>query len=114
MYSRDFRKYPISDFNEKERETQQLIYDEYQGIIARLELSVQSVSSEAKNLIFAPNEPKPEIVLGDTIRNEIKIVKNQEYCLVYDRPLLEKGLLWEELVDWWRDQTKRTPQSDAL
>jgi len=24
-----FRKYPISDFNEKERETQQLIYDEY-------------------------------------------------------------------------------------
>jgi very-short-patch-repair endonuclease len=65
---------------------------------------VQGVSSEVKNLIFAANGPKPEIVLGDAIRNEIKIVKNQEYCLVYDRPLVEEGLLWEELVDWWRDQ----------
>jgi len=99
-----FKKYPISDFNEKERETKQLIYDEYQEIIARLEYSVQGVSSEAKNLIFAANGPKHEIVLGDAIRNEIKIVKNQEYCLIYDRPLLEKGLLWEELVDWWRDE----------
>jgi hypothetical protein len=35
-----FKKYPISDFNEKERETKQLIYDEYQGIRARLEFSV--------------------------------------------------------------------------
>jgi len=99
-----FKKYPLSYFNGKERETKQLIYDEYQGIIARLEFSGQGVSSEVKNLIFAANGPKHEIVLDDAIRNEIKIVKNQEYCLVYDRPLLEKGLLWEELVDWWRDQ----------
>jgi hypothetical protein len=32
-----FKKYPLSYFNEKERETKQLIYDEYQGIIARLD-----------------------------------------------------------------------------
>lgn len=99
-----FKKYPLGYFEEKERETKQLIYDDYQEIIARLEYSVQGVSSEVKNLIFAANGPKPEIVLGDAIRNEIKIVKNQEYCLVYDRPLLEKGLLLEELVDWWRDE----------
>jgi len=99
-----FKKYPLSYLEENERETKQLIYNEYQEIIARLEFSVQGVSSEIKNLIFAANKPKPEIVLGDAIRNEIKIVKNQEYCLVYDRPVLEKGLLWEELVDWWRDQ----------
>ena len=99
-----FKKYPLGSFEEKERETKQLIYDEYQGIIARLEFSVQGVSSEVKNLIFAANGPKHEIVLTDAIRNEIKIVKNQEYCLKYDRPLLEKGLLWEELVDWWRDE----------
>jgi very-short-patch-repair endonuclease len=65
---------------------------------------VPGVSSEVKNLIFAANGPKHEIVLTDAISNEIKIVKNQEYCLVYDRPVLEKGLLWEELVDWWRDE----------
>jgi very-short-patch-repair endonuclease len=99
-----FKKYPLGYFEEKERERKQLIYDEYQGIIARLEFSVQGVSSEVKNLIFAANGPKHEIVLTDAIRNEIKIVKNQEYCLKYDRPLLEKGLLWEELVDWWRDE----------
>ncbi len=99
-----FKKYPLGYFEETERETKQLIYDEYQEIIARLEFSVQGVSSEVKNLIFAANGPKPEIVLGDAIRNEIKIVKNQEYCLEYDRPVLEKGLLWEELVDWWRDK----------
>ncbi|MEG3922486.1 hypothetical protein [Microcoleus sp. POL10_C6] len=101
-----FKKYPVLYFEEGERERKQLIYDEYQGIIARLEFSVQGVSSEVKNLIFAANGPKPEIVLMDAISNEIKIVKNQEYCLVYDRPLFEKGLLWEELVDWWRDKKK--------
>lgn len=99
-----FKKYPLGDFEEKERETKQLIYDEYQEIIARLEFPVQGVSSEVKNLIFAANGPKPEIVFDDAIRNKIKIVKNQQYSLVYDRPLLEKGLLWEELVDWWRDR----------
>lgn len=99
-----FKKCPVLCFDEGERERKQLIYDEYQGIIARLEISVQGVSSEVKNLIFAANGPKPEIVLMDAISNNIKIVKNQEYCLVYDRPLFEKGLLWEELVDWWRDQ----------
>jgi len=99
-----FKKYPLSYFEETEREKKQLIYDEYQGIIAKLEFSVQGVSSEVKNLIFAANGPKHEIVLTDAISNEIKIVKNQEYCLVYDRPVLEKGLLWEELVDWWRDK----------
>jgi len=99
-----FTKYPLSYFNDKERETKQLIYDEYQGIIAKLEFSVQGVSSEVKNLIFAANGLKHEIVFTDAITNEIKIVKNQEYCLVYDRPVLEKGLLWEELVDWWRDE----------
>jgi very-short-patch-repair endonuclease len=114
-----FKKYPLSYFNEKERETKQLIYDEYQEIIARLEFSVPGVSSEVKNLIFAANGPKPEIVLIDAIRNEIKIVKNKEYCLEYDRPLLEKGLLWEELVDWWRDEEElhnltRTDQRNHL
>ena len=50
-----FKKYPLSYFEETERETKQLIYDEYQEIIARLEFSVPGVSSEVKNLIFAAN-----------------------------------------------------------
>jgi hypothetical protein len=54
-------------------------------------------------LIFAANGPKPEIVLRDATTNQIEIVRNEEYCLVYDRPISERGLLWEDLVDWWRD-----------
>jgi len=57
----------------------------------------------AKNLIFAANGPKPELVLADAISNDIQIVKNAEYCLVYDRPVSHTGLRWADMVEWWRD-----------
>ncbi|MFD7560365.1 hypothetical protein ACFV9E_38460 [Streptomyces sp. NPDC059835] len=55
---------------------------------------------ELQNLIFAGNgakpgrDPrycKPEIVLVDATSNRIKITKNAEFWLVYDRPLLFFG-----------------------
>ena len=55
-----------------------------------------------KNLIFASNGPKPEIGFGDAINNDIVILSNASSCLVYDRPIRRDGLLWSELVDWWR------------
>ena len=61
------------------------------------------VTGYCKNLIFAANGPKPEIVLADAINNDIQIVKNQEFCLVYDRPISIDGLRWSELVQWWAD-----------
>lgn len=61
-----------------------------------------------KNLIFAADGPKPEIVITDSTTNDIQIVRNEEYCLVYDKPILEHGLLWRELIDWWKEQ-KSTP-----
>jgi very-short-patch-repair endonuclease len=54
-----------------------------------------------KNLIFAANGPKPEMVLEDAIKNNIRIVKNAEYCLVYEEPILQHGLRWYELRNWW-------------
>lgn len=95
-----FKKFPVSSF-EKDQERRREIYDEYQIIIERLESFIQGKNGDFKNLIFAANGPKPEFVLVDATTNEIKIVKNEEYCLIYDRPLTEKGLLWEDLVDWW-------------
>lgn len=59
------------------------------------------VSGAVKNLIFASNGPKPEIVLADAINNDIKIVKHEEHCLIYDVPLTKDGLRWNELVGWW-------------
>lgn len=45
------------------------------------------VPGAMKNLFFAANGPKPEIMLGDAINNDVLIVKNEQFCLVYDRPL---------------------------
>jgi AbiJ N-terminal domain 3 len=69
------------------------------------------VRGAVKNLIFAANGPKPEIVLIDSLNNDIQIVQNEQYCLVYERPIGEQGLLWQDLVDWWvqlQDMNSRT------
>lgn len=65
------------------------------------QLLVGGVQGDAKNLIFAANGPKPEIVLADAVNNQIEIVANAEFCLVYDRPLPKGGLLWTDLISWW-------------
>ena len=62
------------------------------------------VRGSMKNLIFAAVGPKPEIVLDDAVNNDLRIVRNEENCLVYDRPLAGHGLLWSELADWWADR----------
>jgi hypothetical protein len=95
----------VSFFGDEKRDQKQHLYDEFQQIIARIESqALPGAAGEVKNLIFAANGPKPEIVLRDAAVNQIEIVKNKEYCLVYNRPISERGLSWEELVDWWRDR----------
>jgi len=59
------------------------------------------VEGAPKNLIFASNGPKPEILLKDAIHNDLQVVKNGEYCLFYDQAIPERGLLWRDLVAWW-------------
>jgi very-short-patch-repair endonuclease len=66
------------------------------------------VKQEVKNLIFAADGPKPEIVLEDSISNKIRIVKNEQYCLVYDLPIPSTGLRWTDLVDWWANRKGKT------
>ncbi|MGW4638020.1 AbiJ-related protein [Sphaerisporangium sp. NPDC004334] len=62
------------------------------------------VRGAMKNLIFAAIGPKPEIVLEDAVNNDIRIVKNERGCLVYDRRLTAQGLTWADLLDWWGDR----------
>ena len=50
------------------------------------------VSGEIKNIIFAANGPKPDLVLTDAVHNTVDIVANAEYCLVYDKPITGEGL----------------------
>lgn len=47
--------------------------------------------------------PKPEFVLSDALDNTIEIVKNADYCLVYDLPI-PTGLLWTDLLKWWANK----------
>lgn len=69
------------------------------------------VSGAPKNLIFASTGPKPEIVIQDAINNDIRIVRNEEHCLVYDRLIHSSGLTKEQMVAWWKDH--QAIQDDA-
>lgn len=62
------------------------------------------VRGSMKNLIFAAIGTKPEIVLDDAVNNDLRIVRNERGCLVYDRPLGTHGLTWRELTAWWADR----------
>lgn len=71
--------------------------------VFRMRLVDSGVHDAPKNLIFASNGPKPEIVLSDAIHNDLKIVKNAESCLFYNQPIPEQGLHWKDLVAWWAE-----------
>lgn len=59
------------------------------------------VPGAMKNLIFAADGPKPDIVFSDALNNDIRVVRNEQYCLIYDRPLPSRGLRWADLTSWW-------------
>jgi len=71
------------------------------------------IQDSVKNLIFAANGYKPEIVLDDALSNRIKIVKNSEYCLIYDKPIKTSGLLWVDLVEWWAELNNKERNKDT-
>jgi very-short-patch-repair endonuclease len=63
------------------------------------------VKGSIKNLIFSADGPKPEIVIEDSIENNIKIVSNEKFCLVYEFPSqVAEGLTWNDLVSWWANR----------
>jgi hypothetical protein len=69
-----------------------------------VEAITKGVRETPKYLIFASNGPKPEIGFEDAISNKIAILKYEEHCLVYDRPIDRNlGLSWKDLVTWWQD-----------
>ena len=59
------------------------------------------VKGQVKNIIFAADGPKPELVFTDVVNNDIAIVENEENCLIFDKRIPETGLKWDDLVAWW-------------
>ncbi len=65
------------------------------------------VRGTIKNIIFAAKY-KPEIVFDDALNNDIRILKNEDQCLIYDRPIPVNGLMWGELVGWYSQKVGHT------
>ena len=61
------------------------------------------VKGAIKNIIFAAKY-KPEICFDDALNNDIRITKNADQCLVYDRPIPTNGVSWNELVNWYAEE----------
>ncbi len=70
--------------------------------IFRVVAKGSGVSGQVKNIIFAANGPKPQIILSDALNNDIAIVENGEYCLIFDEPIPETGLRFSDMLAWWR------------
>lgn len=41
-------------------------------------------------------------MLRDAVNNDIEIVRNREFCLVYDETIPADGLTFRDLIKWWR------------
>lgn len=91
-------KYLVSDGFEliqSEKIADKIIYS-----ISELHPGVQGI---IKNIIFA-SKYKPEIVLEDALNNDIRIVRNQEQCLVYDKKVSNDGISWNKLQEWYDEK----------
>lgn len=61
-----------------------------------------ATKSRPKNLIFASPD-KPDLRFRDALDNDVEIVINADKVLVYDQPLGNDGLRWNDLQQWWGD-----------
>lgn len=59
----------------------------------------RGVQGQLKNIIFASSQ-KPDITFSDALNNEIHIERNEDKCLVYDRPI-DSAITWKQLTDWY-------------
>ena len=51
-----------------------------------------------KNLVFASIGPKHEVVLTDSLDNDMKVIENEGFHLIYTDPIGDSGLTWRQLV----------------
>lgn len=78
--------------------------------VFKVKPSTAGVAGRPKNLIFASTGPKPELGFADAVNNDIVILRHAEHCLIYDEPILDEGLRWSRLVEWWAARNKLDPK----
>ena len=69
----------------------------YYKVITRVELPTEQI----KNIVFASNKTKPDIVVNNALENSIKIIDAGD-ALVYEDGIPENGLSWMDLVKWYK------------
>lgn len=65
-----------------------------------------------KNLIFASPD-KPDLRFRDALDNDVEIVTNADKVLVYDRPIGNDGLRWNDLQQWWSETNQIADATQA-
>ena len=65
------------------------------------------VHGQVKNIIFAAKY-KPEIVFDDALNNDIRITRNENQCLIYNRSIPSSGVMWNDLVEWYAAENNLT------
>ena len=82
-----------------------------EALLVEIDWSGQAgVAGTPKNIVFASDGPKPDIVLVDAVNNDLRIVRNAEHCLIYDRPINpDAGVSFQALVDWWDESHPTDP-----
>lgn len=65
-----------------------------------------------KNLIFA-SAIKPDLRLRSAVDNDVEVMTGADKVLIYDRPIDEGGVKWNDLQAWWGETTGRTNVEDA-
>lgn len=61
------------------------------------------ITPKVKNIVFASIGRKPDIVIDDSLSNDIKIVDSDSSCLFYNMPIPNRGVSWDDLVIWWNN-----------
>ena len=75
----------------------------------RVRNKVALPSGTIKNIIFAANKSKPDIVVDNVLENTVKILDAGD-ALVYEADIPEKGLSWTELSKWYEQYEPENTQ----
>lgn len=77
-------------------------------------VAVKVNTEEVRCLIFAAAQEKPDIRIADVLSLDIEVRRRlASRYLVYQTPITQEGLRWEQLTAWWMTQSGEIGDSDA-